>query len=470
MGQLLALQMQRRRLLTLMILEAEQAELRRRHYLQQRRRRRYYRRRVMVNQGPIKDYISELPTEILEKILIRLDGKQLANCRLICSRWCEVITQSDHLWQYVCKREMGIIALKAKECSGTNVLWYHIYRNLKLWPQITKYKPKFGLFFVMPSGNLSTGDLNQGILVINSDRYTKLMDVKRNSYKLIIINGTQVVEKVFSKNNVSVMQLKEDKFQKSCLYVQRTVQAENMAQEAIFEDIKAFTVLEDELYFCTSTNAVYAVDLLANEMTETECFISTYSIQDLFVLPTTNRVICVFTTCGYVVTYLNSLVIATQFLHSWSWGILQTKYSVLDEENFISYTNKMFRLNVPMTHCIHYGFPPVRVAILYNNLVVFATNDNKILMFDVSKTHMEINEASFTILGSIKKSEFIEKISVTETSVGPAIMVATKRRIYLCKMRFFPMVRFLLHFNLLAFLPELPVLFSEIHEEMYALW
>lgn len=222
----------------------------------------------LLEKGSKKDYVSHLPTEIIEKILIHLDGKQLCKCRLICSRWRDIITQSDFLWQAVCQREMGIFALKAQVNGNPNMLWFHIYRNLRLWPHIDKYKTKFSLFSMIPGNNsdVSTGDLNQGILVINGNKSTKLIDVNRNAYKLIIINGVQVCERIVNTNNVSVLQLKENKCENSCLYVERTVQASNISQDAVFKDVKMFVINNDELYYCTNRNAIYVVDLHENIM------------------------------------------------------------------------------------------------------------------------------------------------------------------------------------------------------------
>ncbi|XP_037970565.2 uncharacterized protein LOC105392635 isoform X2 [Plutella xylostella] len=391
--------------------------------------------------------INELPIELLEKILIYTDGVFLARYRTVCKRWYNVITQSNYLWIHRCMLESKANSLKAKENSSPDISWYQIYRNLNMWPHISKQKKKLLNFFRLPSHETetTTADLNQGILVVNSRDYTKLVDVNRPGTKPIIINGKQKCEKIVSTDNVTALLIDTN-----LLYIQRTVNFNDMKSEALFEDVKVFSLHEEELFYCTRNNIIYRVDLLKKDLEKELCFnfrdtTTVYktkdNVQHLFVkyVKTGCVDIVLYTEDACIYTYRNNILYSTALVMNF---LYRLNYSVVDEHTMIGYLGNLMKITTPGENLV-LTFPAIQVAVLYNNHLVFATQNNKIYVLNLVKIFgkymFEIDENLFDQIGSVPKKCVVKKICITEGCTGPIIMVSTTERIYLYKTNFFPM-------------------------------
>ncbi|CAK1594973.1 unnamed protein product [Parnassius mnemosyne] len=191
--------------------------------------------------------INDLPLEIFIKILKEVDGVSLGKCRRVCKKWRDGIDGSDQIWHEVCRKEFKHSSEIAKRKAGNICRWYHIYKNLKMWIDITTFDKKVREFYKFSLHDKSHAlDVDYGVLPLKDAKGVVFYDMSNLKYIPVAISETNCC-KVTNNDHVSVI------LTKTGLYVQKCVDS-NGVTEGFFK-AENFVLSGEVIYFHNGTRA-----------------------------------------------------------------------------------------------------------------------------------------------------------------------------------------------------------------------
>ncbi|CAG4975055.1 unnamed protein product [Colias eurytheme] len=371
--------------------------------------------------------INSLPIETFTEILIKIDGNSLARCRRVCKQWKEAIDETDIIWQEMCFKEFRNSSKIAKRKSGDTVGWYHIYRNLKLWSDISSYEKTIKEFYKFNLHDRShLLDINYGVIPLKDAKGTFFYDAAFLKYIPVALSDINCL-KIWNSDYVTVIQIK------SGIFIQRTVIDPSYATEAFYK-ADNFVLNGDYLYFYNNRD-VYKCNLLCRELTPKLLLHCAYDLKEI---QFNNEVIHLFTDCGKIINILQDNSIQERIINCPVEWIKHIKnITAVDDKNFICYSRNLFKIETEDYQHLYLDFPPITALFFYIDFVIIGLRNGSILLYRLS-SQKKATRPIFETLAELPDGKFPVQLDVYERKAGPMIAAATFFELYLIEVTFFP--------------------------------
>ncbi|XP_050680224.1 uncharacterized protein LOC126976082 [Leptidea sinapis] len=371
--------------------------------------------------------INCLPVETFLEILLRIDGPTLIRCRRVCKTWMDVIDGSDNIWHELCKNEFKTSSNLAKKKCGDLSNWYHIYRNLKLWPDVTTYEKTVKEFYNFNLRDRShVLDINYGILPLKDSEGTVFYDMAHLKYIPVALPERNCV-KICNNDTVSVLLVK-----KGIIYVQRTV------NDPTFECEKTFIadnfILSDDLLHFYKNRDVFKCNLLKKDLSSSLIYHSNYEIKEL---QFNNDIIYLFTDCGKILCIDENSVVEKPINCPIEWVKHIKNICAIDDRNFICYSRNLFKIETNDYQHLYLDFPPITALFFYIDMVLIGLRSGEILLYKLS-SQKKASMPIFETLTVLPDEKFPVQLDVCERKSGPVIVASTFFELFLIEINFFP--------------------------------
>ncbi|XP_046974520.1 uncharacterized protein LOC124540838 [Vanessa cardui] len=374
-------------------------------------------------------HINDLPLETIVEILLKIDGKTLGGCRRVCKRWKEFIDEIDYLWQEMCRKEFTYSSKIAKRKAGTDCSWYHIYRNLNQWSDLTKIEKNIKEFYKFNIHDKShVLDIDYGILPLKDSKGIILYDVSTFKYIPAALPERNCL-KIVNNDNVTVVQIK------SGILIQRSADTHppNYVMEEFFK-ADDFVLTNDMLYFYNNRD-IYKCDLSSQNLTPILILHCDYDIKNI---QHCNDKIHVFTDSGHIVNITNSKEVTVKPIKCPVEWIKQLKYiRAVNDKNFVCYSRNIFKIETDKYQHLYLEFPLVTALFFYVDVVLIGTKAGEILLYRLA-SQKKATLPIFETLATLPDGKYAVQLDVIERKTGPTIIASTFFELFLLEMNFFP--------------------------------
>lgn len=371
--------------------------------------------------------LNDLPLETFIEILLNLDGATLGRCRRVCKQWKECIDEIDHLWLEMCKKEFRHTSKLAKTKSGHDCSWYHIFKNLKLWSDLSHYEinvKEFYKFNIHDRSHLL--NIDYGLLPLRDSRGGILYDMSTLKYIPVTLPDQNIL-KIANNDIVTVIQLK------SGILIQRTVETPEFGTEEFFK-ADNFILTNDALYFHNKRD-IFKCDLLNESLTPKLIIHCDYDIKEMQYY---ERILHIFTDCGKIVNINRNKEITVQPLRCPIEWIRQIKYiNAINDRNFVCYSRNLFKIETDKYQHLYLEFPPITALFFYVDIVLIGTREGEILLYRLS-SQKKATRPIFETLATLPDGKFAVQLDVCEKITGPTIVASTFFELFLLNISFFP--------------------------------
>lgn len=373
--------------------------------------------------------INSLPIETFIEIIIKIDGQSLMKCREVCKKWKEVIDNTDFLWHEICKKEFEKSSKIAKKKSGDIVSWYHVYRNLKLWSDVSPYEKTVKEFYEFNLyDRLHVLDIDYGVLSLKDAKGTAFYDMTDLKYIPVALPEKNYL-KISNNDHATVIQVK------AAIYVQRTVRDPSFTTEGYFRADKY--VLNGDLLFFFNNRDVYRCNLLQKEFTPKLIIHCSYDIKELQYYEYN---LFLFTDCGKIITIdSNNAVTERNIKCPAEWIVHIKNISAIDDKNFICYSRTLFKIETDDYQHLYLDFPPITALFFYIDIVLIGLRNGSILVYRLS-SQKKAKRPVFETIAELPDGKFPVQLDVCERRTGPMIVAATFFELYTIDINFFPNV------------------------------
>ncbi|KAH9635659.1 hypothetical protein HF086_001450 [Spodoptera exigua] len=375
-------------------------------------------------------YIQRLPLETLMEILINTDGVTLGKCRRVCRRWREVIDKMDHLWAKMCRTEFEYSSFIARNKSGKDCKWYHLYKNLSTWETVTSFDVRIRDFykFAIHDKHHSLA-IDYGVLPLKETRGIVLYDMHTMKHIPAAVPEKDCMKICHNDHNTALLL-------KSGVLLQRTVENLTHMSEAFFTNAQSFVLAERDLYFFRKRD-VFVCDLKAKNLESKLMLHCEYDIKEIQYY---RDKVYVFTDCGKIVSIERNGTVKAKAINIPPEWMRQIKHvRAVDDRNFVCYSRNLFKIETDKYKHLYLEFPPITALFFYGDFVLIGTRAGEILLYRLSSQKMNIKPI-FEKLAELPEGKFAVQLEVCERKVGPVIVVATFFDIVLLEIDFFPEV------------------------------
>ncbi|XP_022125981.1 uncharacterized protein LOC111000734 [Pieris rapae] len=371
--------------------------------------------------------INCLPIEIFIEIFIKIDGYSLLKCREVCKKWKEAIDNTDILWQEVCRKEFKKSSRIAKKKSGDILSWYHVYRNLKLWSNVSSYEKTVREFYKFnlhdPSHVLG---INYGVLPLKDAKGTVFYDMTDLKYIPVALPEKNYL-KISNNDHATVIQVKFG------IYVQRTLKDPNYITEYYFKADKY--VLNGDLLLFYNNKDVYKCNLLQKELTPHLILHCNYDIKEIQYY---DAHIYLFTDCGRILNLeSNNSVTEKTIKCPAEWIVHIKNINAFDDKNFICYSRTLFKIETDDYQHLYLDFPPITALFFYIDIVLIGLRNGSVLVYRLTSQKKAMKPV-FETLAELPDGKFPVQLDVCERRTGPMIVAATFFELYMIDVKFFP--------------------------------
>ncbi|CAG9789972.1 unnamed protein product [Diatraea saccharalis] len=368
-----------------------------------------------------------LPLETFVEILKKTDGITVGRCRRVCKSWKEFIDSTDLLWYEICRNEFRYSSKIAKKKSGNECSWYHIYRNLKLWENVTSYDRDIREFYKFSLHDKSHAlEIDYSILPLKDQRGIVLYDIQTLKYIPVAVPEKNCL-KIANNNYVTVLLLKTG------LLIQRTVENRAFMSEAFFK-ADDFILTSDILYFYNNRQ-VFKCDLAEQNLSPKLMIASEYDIKTIQL---DNKILNIFTDCGKIVNIKRDGSVEVKSINCPVEWIKQIKYICpINDRNFVCYSRNLFKIETDKYQHLYLDFPPITALFFYADIVLIGTKEGEILLYRLS-SQKRATKPIFETLAKLPEGKFTVQLDVCETKSGPLVVASTFFEIYLVVINFFP--------------------------------
>ncbi|XP_028168102.1 uncharacterized protein LOC114358356 [Ostrinia furnacalis] len=371
--------------------------------------------------------IESLPVETFLDILKLIDGVTLAKCRSVCKKWKDCIDGTDWLWHEICKNEFKFSSKIAKQKSGSDCDWYHIYKNLKMWSKVMSFERNVREFykFTLHDKNHAL-DVNYNILPLRDTRGVVMYDMSTLKYIPVSVPEKNCV-KIANNDFATVILLK------SGMYIQKTIDNITNMSEAFFE-ADNFVLAGNNVYFFNNRN-VYKCDLSLDNLSSKLIIHCDYDIKDI---QYDNNVIHIFTDCAKIVNVYKNKTTEVKPINVPPEWTKQIKYiRAINDKNFVCYSRNLFKIETDKYRHLYLDFPPITALFFYADIVLIGTRQGEILLYRLASQKRAIKPI-FEDIATLPGDKFAVQLDVCERKSGPVIVVATFFEIFLIEIDFFP--------------------------------
>ncbi|KAL0810370.1 hypothetical protein ABMA28_010519 [Loxostege sticticalis] len=328
-----------------------------------------------------------LPIETFVVILKQTDGITLGKCRRVCKKWKDCIDGADWLWHELCKKDFKHSSKIAKEKCGIVCDWYHIYKNLKMWSDVTSF------------------DINH-ITIKTKDMYD-MCTLKRIP---VSIPGNCL--KIANNDYATIILLKYG------LFIQKSIDNITNTSEAFYK-ADNFILSGDTVYFFDNRD-VFKCDIAKDNHNISAEFVirSDYDIKDI---QYDNNVLHIFTDCGKIVNVFKDNSVEVKPINCPPEWVKQIQnVQAINDNNFVCFSRNFFKIETDDYQHFYLDFPPITALFFYSDVVLIG------------------NKAYFENIAVLPKGKFAVRLDVCERKCGPVIVAATFFEIFLMEIDFFP--------------------------------
>lgn len=373
--------------------------------------------------------INTLPLETFIEILMRTDGITLGKCRRVCKYWRDCIDSTDLLWHQFCERDFKYSSRTAERKSGRDCQWYHIYKNLEMWANISTSERKVREFYKFTLHDKCHAlDVDYSVLPLKDASGVVMYDMNTLKYIPVAIPERNCL-KIANNDNVSILLLK------SGLFLQRTVNNITHESEAFFK-ADNFVLRKDILYFYNNRD-VFKCDLASEKLLAVLIIHCDYDIKEI---QQNDRVMYIFTDCGKIVTIAEGDDITVKPINCPVEWIRQIRHiCAFNDKNFVCYSRNLFKIETDKYQHLYLDFPPITALFFYGDVVLIGTRSGEILLYRLSSQKRAIKPI-FENLAVLPDGKFAVQLDVCERKTGPVIIAATFFEIMFLEVIFFPHV------------------------------
>ncbi|XP_068624494.1 uncharacterized protein [Battus philenor] len=372
--------------------------------------------------------INDLPLEIFAEILLNIDGVSVGRCRRVCKKWKDCIDGNDHIWHAMCRQEFKFSSQIAKRKAGNDCRYYHIYKNLRLWLNITNYDKNVREFFKFSLHDKSHAlDIDYGVLPLKDARGVVFYDTSTLKYIPVAIPDTTCI-KIANNDHASVI------LTKSRLFVQKCVDS-NITSEESFK-AENFVLHGEYLYFYNNRD-VFKCDLTTPSLTPKLIIHCNYCIREIQYC---DKTLHLFTTCGMIVNIKNDYEVSEKSINCpVAWVKHLKNIYVINDHNFVCYSRHIFKLDTDKYHHLYLEFPPITALFFYADIVIIGTIAGELLLYRLSSQKKgHLSKPTFETLAILPRGKFAVQLDVCERKNGPLIVASTFFDIILIEYNFFP--------------------------------
>ncbi|CAH0403747.1 unnamed protein product [Chilo suppressalis] len=371
--------------------------------------------------------IESLPLETLVEILKKTDGITVGRCRRVCKAWKECIDGTDLLWFEICQKEFKYSSKIAKKKSGSERSWYHIYRNLKLWENITNYERNIREFYKFSLHDKNHAlEIDHNILPLKDQRGIVLYDMQTLKYIPVAMPEKNCL-KIANKDNVTVILLKPG------ILIQRTVDNPTHMSEAFFK-ADDFVLTSDLLYFYNNRQ-VFKCELLTQNLSPNLIIDCEYDIKTIQV---DHKTLHIYTDCGKIVNVKRDGITEVKPINCPVEWIRQIKHICpINDRNFVCYSRNLFKIETDQYQHLYLDFPPITALFFYADTVLIGTRAGEILLYRLS-SQKRATKPIFEKMATLPEGKFAVQLDICERKSGPVIVASTFFEIYLVEIDFFP--------------------------------
>nr|XP_021198134.2 uncharacterized protein LOC110382009 [Helicoverpa armigera] len=375
--------------------------------------------------------INSLPLETFIEILIKTDGLTIGKCRRVCKKWLETIDDIDYIWEKICCKEYEYQSSLAKQKSGKDCKWYHIYKNLTMWSKLTSFEKNIREFykFTLHDKNHALA-IDYGVLPLKDTRGIVLYDMSTLKHIPVAVPEKNCLK--ISNNDFATVILV-----KSGILLQRTPLSFDedlrFMTEAFFK-ADNFVLHGKELYFYNNRD-VFVCDL---NMRNLESKLMLHCDYDIKEIQYYNGQFCIFTDCGKIVTISRDRTVTVKPINCPPEWVKQIKYvRAINSRNFVCYSRNLFKIETDKYQHLYLDFPPITALFFYGDFVLIGTRASEILLYRLS-SQKRATKPIFEKLAELPDGKYAVYIDVCERKSGPVIVVATFFEIILLEIDFFP--------------------------------
>ncbi|XP_072934450.1 uncharacterized protein [Epargyreus clarus] len=202
-------------------------------------------------------WISAFPTEIFLQIFAYLPVKHLVKCRLVSSRWREIVdelTRSDIFWKRHCEFDFGNVSKVARKQCRVGMDWCSIYRSLSLWARLgdaIENRNEFCSAADVQDEIRNCIILRNGVIGVHKRGAIVYYDVETlKPVKRPPITGNYLK---YSENDDFIAILN--------FHLQLFVQRKDTNESTTYENIKKFFLLDHALYYVNLNDNLYSCRL-----------------------------------------------------------------------------------------------------------------------------------------------------------------------------------------------------------------
>ncbi|KAL0859847.1 hypothetical protein ABMA27_010187 [Loxostege sticticalis] len=368
-----------------------------------------------------------LPIETFVDILKQTDGITLGKCRRVCKKWKDCIDGADWLWHEICKNEFKYSSKIAKEKSGSDCDWYHIYKNLKMWSNVTSFDKNVREFykFSLHDKNHALA-INYNILPLKDTRGVVMYDISTLKYIPVSVPDKNC-RKIANNDYATVILLK------SGLFIQKTIDNITNMSEAFYK-ADNFILSGDTVYFFNNRD-IYKCDLTLDNISAKLIIHCDYDIKDI---QYDNNVLHIFTDCGKIVNVFKDKSTQVKPINCPPEWVKQIKYvQAINDKNFVCYSRNLFKIETDKYQHLYLEFPPITALFFYADIVLIGTRNGEILLYRLSSQKRAIKPI-FEKLAVLPEGKFAVQLDICERKSGPVIVAATFFEIFLMEIDFFP--------------------------------
>ncbi|XP_032524602.2 uncharacterized protein LOC116775734 [Danaus plexippus] len=370
--------------------------------------------------------IEKLPLETLIEILTKIDGKSLGRSRRVCRKWKECIDGVDSLWQKLCEKDFPESSRIAKRKSGTSFKWYHIYRNLIMWADISRFETdvkEFYKFSIHDKTHLL--EIDYGVLALSDLKGLVLYDVSTLKYIPVSIPDG-FCSKMSNNDHATII------LTRTGVIVQRSANLTPEDEQYLRAD--DFILTEDHFYIHRNRD-VFRCDYNAQNLDPELIMHCQYKIKTMVHY---NGSLQIFTDCGKVVTINKNNEVKVNPISCPAEWIPQIKHiSAVNDKNFVCYSRNLIKVETNKYKHLYLDFPPITALFFYVDIILIGTGKREILLYKLS-SQKKAMKPIFETIAVLPEGKIPLQLDVVERKNGPLIAASTSFELYLIEIKFFP--------------------------------
>ncbi|XP_014360185.2 uncharacterized protein LOC106712209 [Papilio machaon] len=371
--------------------------------------------------------INDLPLEIFMEILIRTDVSTIVTSRGVCKTWQNIIDGNQIIWHKICKIDFESASPLIKSVARGDIEWCHVYLNLTVWSNITKYDYKLHMFrnmWVSEFEPILAPDY--GVLPVKDHSDVSFYDLSTLEAMPIIIKDIEC--KKIGHNDIATVYLTKNR-----LYVQKSVDTCN-ATEGMFE-AENFLLCEKEMYYYNNGD-VFQCDLTSETITSKLIISRKYVFKEMTYC---DNVLHLFTICQKTISITNDNVVTeTRINNPIKWLRFLCDVHIINKYNIISYSHNMHKTNIQTMYTMFGSGPQISAVCFYTDMILIARKSGQILFTRMSDLKDSVREQKFERILNLPGGKYAVKINVCERKCGPLIVLFTLKEVILVEYNLLP--------------------------------